>query len=256
MSKSASPGLPTDPACPQPPVQPPARGSRTLTQQGSPVVAKPPKQWATETATGTQRVQLYSCGKEMRLSAANTPRPEFSVQSEVPSGVSSQGQPPGPQLTRGGRGRRSEDAHPWPFPARKAARREGRKDPPHPGSNRVSRGGGGVLNHTGERRAPSGNEPPRCSEITCRSRGLAALAGGAQPGAPISGALAPSACKACPPGAPGPPRRAPGPPGPRAAPTCAPRPRGPRRRRRPSRGGGERAQPGRPAPLPDGARPV
>ena len=42
MSKSASPGLPTDPACPQPPVQPPARGSRALTQQGSPVVANPP----------------------------------------------------------------------------------------------------------------------------------------------------------------------------------------------------------------------
>ena len=259
MSKSASPGLPTDPACPQPPVQPPARGSRALTQQGSPVVATPPppptKQWATETARGKQRVQLYSCGKEMRLSAANNPSPEFSVQSEVPSGVRSQGQAPGPQLARGGRGRRSEDVHSWPLPARKTARGEGTESTP--GSNRVSRGGGEGRggNHTGERRAPSGNQPPRCSEIPCRSRGRAALPGGAQPGAPVSGTLAPSACKACPPGARGPPRRAPSPPGPRAAPTCAPRPRGPRRRR-PARGGGERAQPGRPAPLPDGARPV
>lgn len=129
MRKSASPGLPTDPACPQPPVQPPARGSRALTQ-GSPVVAKPPKQWATETATGTERVRLYSCGKEMRLSAANTPRSEFSVQSEVPSGKSSQGQPPGPQLTRGGRGRDSQrTCIPGPFPQEKPHEGRGEKTP-------------------------------------------------------------------------------------------------------------------------------
>ena len=127
MSKSASPGLPTDPACPQPPVQPPARGSRALTQQGSPVVATPPP--PPSSGQRKQRREHKGCNF---TPAERKCVSEFSVQSEVPSGKSSQGQPPGPQLTRGGRGRLSEDVHPWSFPTRKAARGEGRKDTPHP----------------------------------------------------------------------------------------------------------------------------
>ena len=159
-------------------------------------------------------LQLYSCGKEMRLSAANTPSPDFSVQSEVPRGCAARDKPLVPSSPGEGEGDGQRTCIPGPFPHKNRARGgEGRA--PTPGSYRVSRGGGEGRggNHTGERRAPSGNQPPRCSEIPCRSRGRAALPGGAQHGAPVSGALAPSACKACPPGARGPPRRAPRPRG-------------------------------------------
>ena len=116
----------------------------------------------------------------MRLSAANTPSPDFSVQSEVPRGCAARDKPLVPSSPGEGEGDGQRTCIPGPFPHKNRARGgEGRA--PTPGSYRVSRGGGEGRggNHTGERRAPSGNQPPRCSEIPCRSRGRAALPGGA-----------------------------------------------------------------------------
>ena len=158
---------------------------------------------------GKQRVQLYSCRKEMRLSAANTSRLEFSAESEMPSGCAARDSPLSP-LSRGGRERRSRDAHPCPFPHENP--REGREGKsPTPGSNRISQGPQMSAEH------PAGKSPIRPQKCAEPESGSARRPDAAR--SPHFWCARPPACRPVPPGPRGaglprgPPRQAPRPPG-------------------------------------------
>ena len=124
MSKSASPGLPTDPACPQPPVQPPARGSRALTQQGSPVVATPPP----PQAVGNGNSDGNTKGATLLLRKGNASR-SSPCRARCQAGKAARDNPLVPSSPGEGEGDSQRTCIPGPFPQEKPREGRGEKTP-------------------------------------------------------------------------------------------------------------------------------
>ena len=162
MSKSASPGLPTDPACPQPPVQPPARGSRALTQQGSPVVATPPP--PPSSGQRKPRGENKGCNftpaerkcvfLQLTIRARSSP-----CRERCQAGCAARDKPLVPSSPGEGEGDGQRTCIPGPFPHEKPREGRGRNPLPVPTAFLAvgGRGGEGITQVSAE--LPAGTSP-------------------------------------------------------------------------------------------------